>query len=87
MRAITMLAFGFLAACGGADNVGACEDWIASLDCGDYDPGSVITCSVYEDYPCDISDYFNCLTEKGTCTDGVYDASGWAECTDLAQCD
>lgn len=76
-----------LSACG-YDNVGACEDWVASMECGDYDYSSVVDCSVYEDYNCDVADYFDCLTDNTTCDDatGVADMSGWTECTSLAAC-
>jgi hypothetical protein len=73
----------------GADNVGACEDWLASMECGDYDFSELVDCSIYSDTPCDISDYFDCLAENGSCDEdtGVYDSSGWADCADLASCD
>ncbi len=74
---------------GDADNVGACEDWLASMECGDYDFSEVVDCSAYADYPCDISDYFDCLAENGSCDEdtGVYDSSGWGDCADLASCE
>ncbi|MFO8072123.1 MAG: hypothetical protein R6V85_09635 [Polyangia bacterium] len=73
----------------GQANVVACEDWLASLECGETDFSGLVDCSVYADYPCDISDYFNCLAEEGSCDEdtGVYDSTGWADCADLATCD
>lgn len=86
MRALLLVPFAVLAACGGTDNVGACEDYVASVSCGDYDASEFVDCSVYEATTCDISDYFNCLADAGTCTDDVYDAGDVSSCTALATC-
>lgn len=77
-----------LAACA-PDNVGACEDWLTSMECGDYDYSTVVDCNVYKDYACDVSDYFTCLSDNTTCDDatGVADTTGWTECTSLAACE
>jgi hypothetical protein len=71
------------------DNVGACEDWVASMSCGDNDFGSLVDCSLYEETTCDIASYFDCLTENTTCDEktGVIDTTGWAGCMDKATCD
>ncbi|MEM9458464.1 MAG: hypothetical protein AAGF11_30080 [Myxococcota bacterium] len=71
---------------GAIDNVGACEEWIDASDCGEYDWSSVIDCSIYADLPCNINDYFNCLTDNTSCVEGIPDTSGWANCYQLATC-
>jgi hypothetical protein len=68
------------------DNVGACEGWIESAECGDYDWSQSVDCSAYANLACDISDYFNCLNENTGCNDGIPDTSGWTECYALASC-
>jgi hypothetical protein len=66
---------------GGAGNVAACEAYVDSIDCGDVDLGSMVTCADYEAVTCDVSEYFNCLADNTVCTDGQLDLSGWANCT------
>ena len=87
--------FAILAICGfagmglqgcGTDNVAACEEWIESLNCGEYDFSSTLDCSIYESTECDISDYFDCLTENTECIDGVPDMTGWLSCLSKATC-
>ena len=79
-----------LSACPSFDNVAACEEWLASMECGDQDFSGLVDCEIYsaDSYPCDVADYFNCLTDNGSCDDalGIYDSSGWVDCTDLAAC-
>ena len=72
-----------------ADNVGACEDWVAAMECGDFDITQYIDCAIYEETACDISDYFDCLTDNTTCDEatGMLDMTGWGECVSKAQCD
>ncbi len=74
---------------GGYDNVQACEDWLDTVSCGEYDFSASVDCSVYEDYPCDISDYFECLTDNTACgkETGMSDMSGWSACSHLASCE
>lgn len=78
-----------LLGCGAADNVGACEDWVAAMQCGEYDYSTVVDCTIYEETTCDISDYFDCLTENTTCDEatGIPDTTGWTSCYDLASCE
>jgi hypothetical protein len=68
------------------DNVGACKAWIANYDCGGFDIGQSLNCDLYADTACDISDYFDCLSDNTSCTNGFPDTSGWADCIDLAMC-
>ena len=68
------------------DNVGACEGWVESAECGDYDWSQSVDCSSYANLQCDIADYFNCLNENTACSDGIPDTSGWTNCYDLAVC-
>lgn len=72
---------------GAVDNVGACEDLLAELDCGGMDLGQFVDCSTYASLTCDLSDYLQCLEDEFVCNDGVFDASGWAGCVSLASCE
>ncbi len=71
---------------GSADNVAACNALIEELACGGFDLSTAIDCSLYADHPCDIAEYFDCVRDAFTCTDGVPDASGIVDCTNLATC-
>ena len=71
------------------DNVSACENWVEALSCGDYDFGSSVSCESYRNVTtCDISDYFDCLTDNTSCdtNTGIPDFSNWQSCTPLATC-
>ena len=74
---------------GSYDNVQTCEDWLAGLECGEYDFTTAIDCSWYEDYSCGLSDYFTCLDENTGCDEesGVPDMTGWASCTERLDCE
>ena len=93
MRKMILLGglLGGLVACANAGeaNVAACEDWVASMECGDTDYSTLVTCSSYSETTCDISEYFDCLSDNTTCDEdlGVADTTGWADCTDLAVCE
>lgn len=71
------------------DNVEACESWLEATSCGTTDFGLFIDCSIYEDTECDISAYFDCLTDNTTCDEatGVADVTAWSMCASKAQCD
>jgi hypothetical protein len=71
---------------GPVDNVGACEDWIDAYECGGFDIGQSLNCDLYADAICDLSEYFDCLTDNTACTNGFPDTSGWSACVDLATC-
>lgn len=75
-----------MSACGSYDNVQSCKDWVEAISCGEYDFTTVIDCNGYESADCDISDYFDCLTDNTTCAEGVPDMSGWATCVSKATC-
>ncbi len=78
-----------LTACPSVDNVAACDEWLASLQCGDYDFSGVVDCTVYSETACDISGYFDCLTDATDCDEdlGIVDTTGWADCAEEATCD
>lgn len=71
---------------GAADNVGACEDFLASIDCGGAGLGAAFDCSAYAGLSCDISDYFTCAADALSCMGGVLDPSGLATCAEKAVC-
>lgn len=80
-------------ACGGsagADNVAACKSWVESAKCGAVDPSTQgVDCNAYENTTCDISEYFDCLTPKYSCVNGMYDTTKLAtsgECASKATC-
>ncbi len=70
------------------DNVQACQDWLDAYSCGEYDFSDSVDCGLYSNYGCDVSDYFDCLTENTFCDEetGVPETSGWTNCTDYADC-
>lgn len=76
------------AACGGP-NAQACESWrssVVALECVPDDFEDGYDCAAYDDHPCDVSEYFECLENSYTCSDdGVFQPND-AECSDLAGC-
>lgn len=68
------------------DNVAACEAWADGVSCGDANVSDYIDCNMYANLSCDVSDYFDCLTDVTMCTDGVLDNARWPECVELASC-
>ncbi len=76
----------FAVACGGPDNVAACEEWVDSMSCGTTNFAAAANCEAFESTTCDISEYFECLSSHTTCTDGTPDMSGWAQCVSKASC-
>ena len=46
-------------------------------------------CTVYSETACDISGYFDCLTDATDCDEdlGIVDTTGWADCAEEATCD
>lgn len=76
-------------ACPSVDNVAACDDWLASMECGDYDFTAVVDCTVYSETACDISAYFTCLADATDCDEdlGIVDTTGWTDCADEATCE
>ena len=90
--AAAMLAFSVGAisvGCGGPDNAAACQEYVDkvnTLDC--YKSVKFTTdCSAYDNTDCDISDYFNCLTDNTKCDAmGNPDSSGTSQCASKAQC-
>jgi hypothetical protein len=90
MRFVLALSLLLLAGCG-TDNVEVCEDWAATVSCGDFDASTAITCSVYERETCDLTEYFTCLTDNLQCDESTDPATanvdGWEDCWDLDDCD
>jgi hypothetical protein len=91
-RGLAHLAAFALLALGGAcadPNVAACESWhatIVALPCVPNDADLGIDCSLYEDYPCDATEYFECLENSYSCSeDGVFQPDH-APCVGLAAC-
>lgn len=77
-----------LAAAGCVDNVELCEEWVASMDCGDVDFADLVACDDYQRRHCSLYDYFDCLSENAICDDsaGTVDTSLWSECEPLDPC-
>ncbi len=92
---VCLFSFGMLA-CGdddggsSADNKAACEKWVKTISCGTFDATKSISCSAYSSTACDISGYFDCLTNEFKCKDvsgtKIPDMSGWSKCTSKATC-
>jgi hypothetical protein len=81
-----------LAACGSGssyDNVSACEDFVKKVKCGTVDISGQVNCNGYANTACDIAPYFECLSSKYVCANGMYDTSKLAtlgDCTSKATC-
>lgn len=75
-----------LSACGGADNVAACNTWKEKVKCGSSSAtlDSAINCSAYANTACDISDYFDCLSTAYVCQNGMYDSTKLANASSCA---
>ncbi len=70
------------------DNVQACEDWLDSMNCGEFDFSKTADCVHFEENPCDLTDYFDCLFDNMVCDEktGAPDMSGWSACMDYNSC-
>jgi hypothetical protein len=75
-----------LGAAGCVDNVTLCEEWVASMECGDTDFDDLVTCEDYQGRHCSLYDYFDCLTENAVCDGSAVDTSMWSECEPLDSC-
>jgi|GEM_PF-5073181 len=88
---VTLAAAHLLLAACTFDNVGACESFLDATACGEFNPATSIDCTAYEPARCDISAYFDCLSDEFVCdgsTDpATADTSGWAACEELAVCE
>ena len=52
-----------------------CEDYIASLECGDFDFSTIYPddfCDTYGGEGCDFHSYFRCLADHAECEDGTF---------------
>ena len=72
------------------DNVSACEQWLASLECGGESLGDqlgeALVCETFEEYACSLDGYFQCLEDNTRC-DGEYpDVTGWNACAGRLSC-
>jgi hypothetical protein len=65
-----------LAGCSqGKQNVAACEAYVESLACGDYDFSVLYPegyCETWAETECDVSEYFRCLDRGSDCAGGEY---------------
>lgn len=78
-----------LAACGGPDNVGACQKFVNAVKCGSVDISGTYNCQSFSNTSCDITEYFNCLTSHYVCNNGQYDTAKLStvnECATKAVC-
>ena len=69
------------------DNFVTCMEWLDSMECNGFDFGEFIDCNTFAEWPCDLTDYFDCLADETVCEGDFPDVSGWANCEDLAICD
>lgn len=85
-----------LAACSNPDNGAACEAYVMQineLDCftgvARLDPA--VACAGVNDFSCDVSAFYDCLTANTSCMDlggmSLPDTSGTAMCAGLATCE
>jgi hypothetical protein len=68
------------------DNVKACNDWKAAVQCSDLSSLNALDCGQYANVACDISAYFDCLTDNTKCNNDVLDVSGWGACASMVSC-
>lgn len=94
MRAATMMLItmaGAACATGGSgfDNVAACDETLANFSCGDVDFAALIDCSAFADRTCDLTTYFDCLTDNFVCEEAAspaFDVSNWETCAEMTVC-
>jgi len=58
----------------------------SSITCGSFDPSTVVQCDSYANLTCDISGYFDGLTQNFKCTNDIPDPSGLTAWIDKAKC-
>jgi hypothetical protein len=86
---VSVIASGLIGCGSPVDNVAACEDFVKKVKCGSIDITNQVDCSTYGATTCDISEYFNCLSTKYVCSNGMYDTTKLAsagECAAKAVC-
>jgi len=88
---LSFLCLAAVAGCGGNsfDNVGACKSFVQKVKCGSVDISGTVNCDAYANTNCDISEYFDCLSTKYVCVNGMYDTSKMltlSECASKATC-
>ena len=73
---------------GDTDNVAACNDWKNAVSCtgADLTVLNMLDCSMYDSYACDLSAYFDCLSDNTSCNGSVLDITGWTNCYNLVAC-
>lgn len=78
----TLVTVVTLAGCG-ADNVASCNKWKEKVKCGTVSVDAV-NCDAYKNTTCDISAYFDCMSDAYVCKDGQYDTTKLANATSCA---
>jgi hypothetical protein len=64
-------------------SVAACEEFVSTQECGDFDFAAAFPCDSYSTAECDLTDWFDCLAENTTCdTPGAPDSDSGA-CAEL----
>jgi len=84
-----------LIGCQRYDNVQACEDLLAvwEFECSRYGLSISMDCSVYENYECDLTEFFDCLIDDYGCSQNpTTEPPSWEWmyddfCQDLLGCD
>ena len=68
------------------DNRKACEDLVDDLECADIDIGSMLACDAFNEYDCDLAEYFSCFAEAWSCDPAELDPNALAACAELLTC-
>ena len=86
--ALCILLMGVVVATRRPSTIAACEDWLDSMECGSYDFTSQVDCKQFESATCDLSDYFECLTDNTRCDEAksLPDVSAWNTCMSKSKC-
>jgi hypothetical protein len=72
-----------------ADNVSSCKSFLQQVACGATSLAGQFNCQTYAAQTCDLSPYFDCLSNHYVCTNGSYDPvklAGASECASKAVC-
>jgi hypothetical protein len=64
-------------------SVAACEEYVASQECGDFDFAGAFPCDSYSTSECDLSGWFDCLDDKTTCDPEAGPSTDVAACAEF----
>lgn len=69
------------------DNMAACEDFVADLECdGGIDISMSVPCDQFGAYTCDLTEYFDCVADAWSCDPAEIDSAGLSSCAAQLTC-